>query len=268
MHGDDFDIRLAKDAVYDSSSGHFTVDGLSEGIYRVTADWNANNLNHHSSGLIDLTAGSQHTIRLDEETTTDVHGVIHFESALRTALPSEISIEGMLDNNRVRYTSHVNAVGQFQFPSVPQGHYELCVQDGNTFVQTVSSGSKSVSPFDIPVDGSTPLFLDVGLSREAGEIVGHVSGGEMLNKKISIIIQNSRSGRICVIETNTQQRFHVDGLSPGNYTLYAWMDLKDIRYQNPGFLGRFVSDATTVTVEGKQSSTTDVEVNVITSRAN
>jgi hypothetical protein len=108
----------------------------------------------------------------------------------------------------------------------------------------------------------------VGLSREAGEIIGHVSGGEMFGKKISIIVQNSSSGRIRVIETDAQQRFHVDGLSPGTYTLYAWMELKDVLYQNPGFLGRFTKDATTVTVEGKRS-VTQVELNVLSApRAN
>jgi hypothetical protein len=262
MHGEDFDIPLTKEVVYSDSSGRFTVDDLSEGTYRVTADWFAENVNHHSSGLVVLNAGSQNTIRLDADTTTDVYGAMHYESDLHPALPSEIVLEGTIDNNRVRYTSHVNAAGQFQFPSVHQGRYELYVQDGDTIVQTVSSDSRSISPFEVIVGDSARLLLAVGLSTEAGEIAGHVSGGEVLSKTIPIIVQNLGSGRIRVIETDAQQRFQIDGLSPGDYTLYAWMELEDIQYQNPGFLGRFARDATTVRVEGERS-VTDVELNVI-----
>jgi hypothetical protein len=129
---------------------------------------------------------------------------------------------------------------------VPPGTYfvELAGQGGGNsdwYVKSVLAGGHDVNESGINVNGGS-VVLDLVASPNGGVVDGvavNAKGEPVANAVIVAIPEarlRGREGRYCKTVSDQSGRFTLRGITPGEYTLFAWESLDGEAYLNPDFL--------------------------------
>jgi hypothetical protein len=264
LHSEEYEIGSGLPVTYDQRTGRFVVEDVPDGQYQLIGTWFSDGKDHHGSIMFSTGQPLATELRLQEDVNTKVEGIINVGTGLSKALPSTISLEKQGDADSKRYMTKIEANGSFSFPSVPSGDYCLALQEGfNAYIRAVSNQGKDLPKQHFVISGESPVvFLSVELSQQTASISGTVERSNSNDGRPSVVLQSLNSGQITTVITDTNRRFSVTGLSPGEYRLLAWSKLDDVPYRSPRFLARYVRDSTTVFVD-ESSPVTQIDVPLV-----
>jgi hypothetical protein len=145
------------------------------------------------------------------------------------------------------YTSFnppANADGSFTMEGVPSGDFRVTVQrlaaDG--YVKSIRMGSADVLNAGLHISGPPEAVLEIVIGANAGRIEGAVvnSRNEPLPNRTVVLVPDvrfrQRSDLYKVVSTDSSGLFHMQGITPGDYKLFAWENVETGSWENPDFI--------------------------------
>lgn len=208
--------------------------------------------------------GARQTIDVREN---DVENIV-LELSPATELKGQLRVEGkapetladfqvMLEpdgGNTGWLNGTVHKDGSLTVNNVAAGQYQLRVQGGpeDYYVKSARLGDKDI--LDSGIDGSRGAAgaLEVVLSSNGGQVEGVVLNGEdqPATGAAVVLVPERRSQWRLYRENTTDQygRFHIKGIAPGEYKLFAWEDVETGAYEDPEFLNGFEGLGESVTI--------------------
>jgi hypothetical protein len=150
---------------------------------------------------------------------------------------------------------------EFTIKGVPEGRFAVVVESlhHDAYISAIQAGPTDLfraNGFD--VDGSFNGVIDVVVVAKGGSIRGTVQRGILergVSVSVSLVPETSKRGIPNLykrVETSTAGEFHIHGIAPGNYKLFAWATRPpDTAEQNAGFLKPFENLGYLITVTGE-----------------
>jgi hypothetical protein len=167
--------------------------------------------------------------------------------------------------------AEVKPDGTFVVQSVYDGNYRVRVfgYPEAYYVKSVRQGGSDVLESGLTISRSQPPSrLEIVLSPEGGRVEGTVSKEQNPVSGAWVVLapdppQRDREEMYSTKTTDTNGRFSMLGLSPGDYKLFAWELVQGRNYSDPDFFKAFEDRATPVHIQEGQQQT--VQLDVITS---
>jgi hypothetical protein len=244
-----FDLSTPFDLSYDALTGQFIFRSVPEGDYRIVADWATQTGAHHGETLIALSPTFNEKVKIEDQLVARIRGNLYYGSTPAPQLPSSVTISGKGISRR-SYTVFVGSDGSFTIPNVIDGDYEVRVPHANgAYVQSIKVGGQNISSRQrLVVEGRSLDSLEIGLGTSTASISGVIDAEDVLPGKTGVVAQLVGGEQVLVALTDTQGRYSLKDLPPGDYELYAWNDLDEVEYHNPQYLKKFEDKTTTLTI--------------------
>ncbi|MFZ2085713.1 MAG: carboxypeptidase-like regulatory domain-containing protein [Candidatus Sulfotelmatobacter sp.] len=141
--------------------------------------------------------------------------------------------------------AHVNVDGSFEWKGVPAGRYSAQISDTSAmpdwFLKSVVAGGREAADSGFSVSGGIiPLDLVASANGATAEGIATNKKGESVTDAVVVAVPESRfrghPERYRKALSDQSGRFTLRGLSPGNYTIFAWESVDGEAYYNPEFL--------------------------------
>ncbi len=140
----------------------------------------------------------------------------------------------------------------------------------NAFVKSIRLGSADVLADGLHIAGPTSSTLDIVVSLDGAEVEGDALDGSrtpIANVTVVAIPDAARRGRADSYRraiTDGRGHFSLQGLAPGDYTVYAWDDIERGAWESPEFMRAFEGRGRFVRLhEGRNDA---LELSVMTGR--
>jgi 5-hydroxyisourate hydrolase-like protein (transthyretin family) len=161
--------------------------------------------------------------------------------------------------------------GAFTWTNVAPGDYRVHFSSGTLpdskplYLKSARLGLTDVTG-GIRIDGGISDIVEIVLTTESGAVEGAAidSGGRPAANATVVLVPNvarKRSELYRSIVTGADGRFRLQGLTPGDYKLFAWDDVETGAWQDPEFLRVYESKGVSVRIAEK--GTEDVQLQVI-----
>jgi hypothetical protein len=156
----------------------------------------------------------------------------------------------------------------FTIDNVPDGRYEVRVNALPTdyFLSRATYGTQSVLGREVVVTGDTQARLELTFATGAAKVSGVVRGPDdspTTGSTVALIPAPGGPGyRELYRATFTDQlgAFSIEGLTPGEYDVYAWEDAPLNAFRNAEFVAGFRNRGERIRVERNSSAILDLEV--------
>jgi hypothetical protein len=174
--------------------------------------------------------------------------------------------------------SFPSADGSFVLEGVSFGDFRVTVgrpervqslpQD--MYVKSMRMGNQDVLENGLHLSGQPRDLLEIILGANGGRINGIVMNArrEPLAGATVVAVPNasdrSKSDRYKKVASDTSGRFRLQGLAPGEYTVFAWDDIEEGAWQDPDVMRAYESRGTSVRV--RDGNDENVQLTVITGR--
>ncbi|MFL6465963.1 MAG: collagen binding domain-containing protein [Bryobacteraceae bacterium] len=148
------------------------------------------------------------------------------------------------------------------FQNVPPGSYKLIAQNfGNACVNTISQGSTDLLREDLTVVGGSAQAepIELSLRNDCATLSGTLETNSPGDAG-TVLVTSSSPGAEPRIFPFMNGAFSLSGLTPGDYTVYAFTDISGLEYANPEALREFSGQKITL---GPGAKTT-LQLNLIT----
>ena len=249
--------------------GQFEVRGVGPGSYvlRASAATGTQPLTAHQD--INIVAADVDGVKLAPLPSFTISGHLHIEGGvgdptqyvvnLRAAeLPEDPGL--FMSQDFFGTNASVDRLGNFQWKDVNPSTYIVQVEGGtgpgSFFLKSVTLGGRDIAT-GFTVSGSTTLELTV--SSKGGAVEGEVIEKEkdvdtdhpVANAMVVAVPEEKYrklSDHFKTGSTDQKGQFTITGLTPGNYTLYAWEDLEDNLWYDTDFLKSEEANGTAVKV--------------------
>jgi hypothetical protein len=135
------------------------------------------------------------------------------------------------------------------FKGVFPGAYQVAVQDFNnsTCVSAITSGSTDLLRGDLTVTEGTAQVapIEVTMSNDCATLtVSTAASSPGLN--VNYLLVPGSTGIEPHVVSSTNSSLELRGLTPGEYTVYAFSDVSDLEYANPDALREFSGQKVTL----------------------
>ncbi|HEY4359360.1 MAG TPA: carboxypeptidase-like regulatory domain-containing protein [Bryobacteraceae bacterium] len=152
-----------------------------------------------------------------------------------------------------------NDRGNFLLKNLLPGQYDIAVRGLSDFyVADIHAGPNDVLADGLTIKADDSPHLNIVMQSGGGNLEGIVEGAGTANYQVALLAQHA-SAQVPTIVRAVQGRFHAAGLTPGEYTLYAWPESRAIEYRNPWALADLSKASTTVTVRDASSQIVTVK---------
>jgi 5-hydroxyisourate hydrolase-like protein (transthyretin family) len=239
---------------YIDAQGGFEFRGVAPGAYFLTAQWSEGERMFGARQTIDVRENDVENIVLELSPATELKGQLRVEGkAPETLADFQVMLEPD-GGNTGWLNGTVHKDGSLTVNNVAAGQYQLRVQGGpeDYYVKSARLGDKDI--LDSGIDGSRGAAgaLEVVLSSNGGQVEGVVLNGEdqPATGAAVVLVPERRSQWRLYRENTTDQygRFHIKGIAPGEYKLFAWEDVETGAYEDPEFLNGFEGLGESVTI--------------------
>lgn len=157
--------------------------------------------------------------------------------------------------------------GEFVIPNVPNGRFEVRLGQApaTIYLAEATYGSADVMDGRMVVDASPQARLEVVLSTGAGMIEGLVRTADddpAVASLVALIPEPRRRGRDLFRSAITDQhgRFSIEGIPPGEYSLYAWDDIPENAFRNAEFMSAYATRGERIVVEGGSRNLVELDM--------
>jgi hypothetical protein len=239
-----------------SYDGTFNLQNVLPGSYYAFATLRSNN---PDTGFV-TTSGGRVPVEVG---ATDVNGLTIVLSVVRQ-LAGEVLVEGLRDRGndyhhpvvimksqipvpafRDMFASFRNEE-QFTIDNLIEGDYQVELTDMpvGAYVKSMRFGGIDVLNDSLRFDSRSTDRLQIVLSMNAGSIAGTVadkSRKPVANARVAIVppaAYRQRADLYRSATTDDTGRFQLQGIPPGDYSLFAWEDIEDGLWRDPDFIQR------------------------------
>ena len=230
---------------YIDAQGGFEFRGVAPGAYFLTAQWSEGERMFGARQTIDVRENDVENIVLELSPATELKGQLRVEGkAPETLADFQVMLEPD-GGNTGWLNGTVHKDGSLTVNNVAAGQYQLRVQGGpeDYYVKSARLGDKDI--LDSGIDGSRGAAgaLEVVLSSNGGQVEGVVLNGEdqpATGAAVVLVPERRSQWRLYKEDTTDQYgRFHIKGIAPGEYKLFAWEEVETGAYEDPEFLKGF-----------------------------
>ena len=247
-------------------NGTFALSGVAPGSYTLQAY--TPDVDPPSYGQVDLTVEDRDVsaVKVVLNEGVDIAGNVEFHGS--TALTKYAVVYATPFNahrfpiNLKQPVATMHANGDFLFKNVLPGKYEISVRGlPDVYLADVRAVSRDVSK-DVLENGLTvpdhdPPTLAIVMKRGGGEISGQIEGAKPGDVFMAALVIRHGVTDIPIPIRAQNGRFRVADLAPGDYTLLAWPESREIEYRNPAVLSGWMPYGTTVSLaDGARRETT------------
>jgi hypothetical protein len=162
----------------------------------------------------------------------------------------------------------VLANGDFLFSNVAVSSYIVTVKFPpampDAYVQSIKYQDEDVLNNKLILDGTPPVPLNIVINPAGGSIDGRVvnARGEVIPNATVLMIPDQappiRPNLYRTTFTNESGQFQFHALPPGDYFVYAWMDIEKNSWFSPTFLRNFESFRQSINISSGQKQQLDV----------
>lgn len=241
--------------------GRFEFRGVAPGAYFVVAQWVQGEIVFSAQQAIDVREHDVENIVLELSPPSELKGLLRVEGGLpENVTDLQIMLEPAASGFLGWLSGRIHNDGSFTVSHVGASQYQMKVQGAGEgyYVKSARLGDKDVLDSGLDAARGIAGSLEVVLSS-GGQVEGVV-----LNAKDQpaagatvVAVPEQRSQWRMYKENTTDQygRFHIKGVAPGEYKLFAWEDVETGAYEDPEFLKGFESLGESVTIrEGRHES--------------
>ncbi len=161
----------------------------------------------------------------------------------------------------------VDTKGAFKLESASRDNFMVTLTGVNdAFIRSIRLDAQDVTQTGIDLSGaSSGSKIEITLGTNPGLASGTVKEGDVAAPGLPVTVlpdpaQPMQPYLIKTATTDTDGKFQVSGLAPGNYKVYAWSAITAELYKDPEFMRRFENDGAKIVV--KEGSTERVELKV------
>ena len=254
--------------------GTFELRGVTPGSYFVIGQLNTQGKHFAARTAIQVGAANIEGILLTIRGGAPVSGRVRVEgeTAQRPAnlhvmlRPAEIGVQFVPIPNQP-----VKADGNFQMDDVGADRYIVSVNGlpEGFYVKSVRSANLDVLADGLDASAGSVAPLDIVLSPNAGQVAGSVLDPETRKAAAMMMVvlvpqEKQRRDREAFYQTSTTDfsgQFTFQGVTPGEYRVYAWEDAEYGAWMDPDFMKPLESrgEAVSVPEGGRQA----IQVNLI-----
>jgi hypothetical protein len=153
--------------------------------------------------------------------------------------------------------------GSFVLDGVNADNYTVTVRGlpQNFYVKSVRMGDVDGLETGLDLTRGSTGILDIVISPNGGQVEGTVTDpkGQMSPSATVVLVPDAprreQSALFKTASSDTSGHFSLQGITPGDYKLFAWEDVESGAYQDPEFLKPFESAGESVTIrEGGRES--------------
>jgi hypothetical protein len=254
------------------SNGEFSIDGVLPGSYFLIAFPASRSPGRWLGGRTAMEVGDADLERLSvvlmpsveiagqlviegrENTADEVHPVIALYSQTQNVPFLSQTLFASFSGNRARAFTIDNAV---------EGDYDVRLEalQPDQYVKSIRFGGVDVLNGGLHLDPRAAGRLEVILGVDAGGLEGAVVNGNherVANVRVALVPDVARRERADLfksVSTDDAGQFRIQGIAPGDYTVFGWEDIEDGVWRDPEFIRKFEGRGTLIHVDGvsKQS---------------
>ncbi len=254
----------------DTHTGAFVIDGVPPGSYTLAVDAQIGDAQYAASQLVSVTTANVSGIAVGLTRSFPVRGHVVAEgsdqcvfSGLGVSAQST-GEQGAPHNARAA----VSDSGAFILENLRPDHYSLRLSGltGNCYVRSVAVGTSDVTSTYVQLaQGSPPI--EFVLSANGGKIDGDVIDDQHQPVKSATVVLvpqpqlRDREDLYKTISTDQSGNFSLQGISPGNYKLFAWNAIEPDSYLDPEVLAPFEGLGQDVSIQ--EAGQSKIELTVI-----
>jgi beta-lactamase regulating signal transducer with metallopeptidase domain/protocatechuate 3,4-dioxygenase beta subunit len=242
-------------------NGRFEIPALIPGSYLLTANSEAN----VKSGTVQATIASNDLENVSIELSAGVDIPVRVQIEGRPAgsgitmrfrqVPGQSFLGGLMPMRPGTPQWNLLTTSKFTMEGVRQGDYRLSfVTMGDpranaalpVYVKSLRLGNDDVLNDLMHVTkGSDHQQLDIVLSANVATLDGRVLNSKqepVANVNVALVPDapyRTRSDLYKTVPTDTSGRFHMTGIAPGNYRVFAWDDVDGFAWRDPEWLRPF-----------------------------
>jgi hypothetical protein len=169
------------------------------------------------------------------------------------------SLDAQDDLSSLGFAPDVNSAplradGTFTFRDVPEGSYQINIVPLPGGYYLKSSGEGDTVDAGVRVARNHAAAVELNLSAGAGRIAGTVSKDEQPSAAATVVLvpdapRRGQSRYYRQALTDSSGRFTINGVTPGDYKLFAWEEIDRGMYLDPDFLQSYEDSGKSVRVE-------------------
>jgi beta-lactamase regulating signal transducer with metallopeptidase domain len=257
-------------------NGAYEIVGVVSGAYDVYAGPNAI---FPPYGLVSVEVGTAdlENVGITVSATIDIRGKITLIggkendfAGLRLNVDRKHDMMGMPQARPIGVAPQIDRDGSFNIGSVAPGDYIIIATSRieNAYVKSMEIGSVDVLRNGVRIDSADPGRLEIVISANGASVTGTVMDQKrspVPTVMVTLVPEPSLRGRPDLhkrVVTDTQGRFVLKGIAPGNYKIFAWEDV-DIAWMDEEFLRPFEGRGSTLRLE--EAGRQDIELQMIES---
>jgi hypothetical protein len=165
--------------------------------------------------------------------------------------------------------SPVQPDGTFTLDNIGRDDYRLTVtgMPRNAYVKMARYGATDVMSEGLRLDRAPTGPLEILVSMNTGIADGIVQNEKLApaaNVTVVFVPDPTRRHRLDLYRTTSTDaagRFHVEGVPPGDYRVFAWEDVELGSWQDPEFIRQFEDRGKSMQIN--EGSTSNIELRVI-----
>ena len=132
----------------------------------------------------------------------------------------------------------------------------------DVYIKQVKFGDRDITRKKLDLTAASSGLLEIALSPNGAEITGMVRNGDG-DAVADATVQLTRTDSdelIPTVSADQNGAFHVRGLAPGDYRMFAWRDDGDGIIEDPEFRRRFEGSSAKITLAEKAHESVDVRL--------
>ncbi len=249
---------LFNSAVTNDDQGNFEIRGVVPGSYVLVGFWNEGLRRYTARQALDVSNSDIDGVVLVLAPGISLTGRIHSGAQIDlTTLHVNLRSREDLSVFELSLAS-VKADGTFSLSNVPEGAFDVYLfgVPGGVYLKSARINGQETLESGLTIIRGQPLgTLELELGHSGAQIDGLVLDAEKLpisGAQVVLVPDGNRRTRMDFYKTTTTDqmgRFHLGGVPPGAYKLFAWEDIEPGAYMDPEILRLFESRANQLTIE-------------------
>jgi protocatechuate 3,4-dioxygenase beta subunit len=251
---------LFNSAVTNDDQGHFEITEVVAGSYVLVGFWNDGSRPYTARQTLDVGNSGIDGVVLVLAPGISLTGHAHSDAGAQIDLTTlHVNLRSREDLSVFGLSlAPVKADGTFSLSNVPEGAFDVYVSgfpDGAYLKSARINGQETLGSGLTIARGQSLGTLELELGHSDAQIDGLVLDAEKLPISGAQVVlvpdgdRRTRTDLYRITTTDQMGRYHVSGVSPGPYKLFAWEDIEPGAYMDPEFLRPFESRAKQLTIE-------------------